>query len=263
MNVRRVLIAAALLALPPGSALGNASSAGWKATVKGNDTVVRSPSWRTTVAGRWRVPVVTLRGMTAGPSLDGGAIVLADVAAKPTRSTTSFVVVRKVGVQTIDLPGKWEFDAVSPDAKTLFLTESVGANSYWVRSVDVASGRPRDRLVAKSIAPAPAVPGVDDGPMQGVPVDRVTSVDGRIVFTLYDGPGHPFVHMLDTTSGGVLCYDLPSSMRQDARALRLRRGPKDGLVDVLLAKKVVAQVVDPTLGPAVRVADTSAPPVLA
>ncbi len=205
---------------------------------------------------------MTLRGMTAGPSLDGRSIVLANAAATGDRTTTSFVVVQKLRVQTITLPGKWEFDAVSPDASTVFLTESVGENSYWVHSVDVASGLPRDRLVAKSIAPAPARPSVDDGPMQGVPVDRVTSIDGKTVFTLYDGPGHPFVHMLETASGGVLCYDLPSAMRRDARALRLRRGPKDGLVDVLLSTKVVAQVVTPALGPAVRVADTSAPPVL-
>jgi hypothetical protein len=264
MNARRVLAIAVLLALPPGAAMGNASSAGWRATLSGNETVVRGPAWKATVDGRWRVPVVTTRGMKAGPSLDGNAIVLADAFAKPDRTTTSFVVVKKLGVQTIDLTGRWEFDAVSPDATTLYLTEAVGENAYWVRSVDVATGNPRTRLAAKSIAPAPARPGgVETEPMQGVPVDRVTSVDGKVVYTLYDGPGHPFVHMLDTTNGGVLCYDLPPSMRRDARTLSLRRGPKDGLVDVLRARKVVAQIVDPALGPAVRVAGTSAPPVTA
>ena len=251
-----------VLAFVPGAALASTSSERWSVDVKRQGTVVRSPSWKATVPGRWKLPVVTLRGMTAGPSLDGQSIVLVDATANRDRTATSFVVIQKLRVQTIDLPGKWEFDAVSPDASTVFLTESVGDNSYWVRSVDVASGKPRDRLVAKSIAPAPALPGVDNGPMQGVPVDRVTSVDGKTVYTLYDGPGHPFVHMLDTTSGGVLCFDLPSSMRLDARLLRLRRGPRDGLVDVLRAKKVVAQVVAPALGPAVRVADTAAPPEL-
>ena len=46
--------------------------------------------------------------------------------------------------------------------------------------------------------------------MQGYPVARTISADGRWVYTLYGNPGgYPFVHALDTVRGVAHCIGLP------------------------------------------------------
>ena len=53
--------------------------------------------------------------------------------------------------------------------------------------------------------------------MSGMPSARVSTADGRKVFTLYVGEEHPFVHLLDTVSRIAFCIDLPSTT--DMRAI--------------------------------------------
>ena len=83
------------------------------------------------------------------------------------------------------------------------------------------------------------------------------------MFTLYDGPEHPFIHALDTGSGSALCYELPSSLRAKARQLRVRLGAQKGLVDVTERDVVVAQIAEPTsvYGPSIRMPGSDRPPV--
>ena len=46
--------------------------------------------------------------------------------------------------------------------------------------------------------------------MEGSPMTRATSADGRWVYTLYSRPGgYPFVHALDTVNGVAHCIGLP------------------------------------------------------
>jgi hypothetical protein len=46
--------------------------------------------------------------------------------------------------------------------------------------------------------------------MQGFPMTRTTSADGRWVFTLYENPGgYPFIHALDTVHAVAHCVGLP------------------------------------------------------
>src|SRR5438477_7708319 len=46
--------------------------------------------------------------------------------------------------------------------------------------------------------------------MQGSPVTRTTSSDGRCVYTLYMNPGgYPFIHALDTVRGVAHCVGIP------------------------------------------------------
>ena len=46
--------------------------------------------------------------------------------------------------------------------------------------------------------------------MQGSPVSRTKSADGRWVYTLYMNPGgYPFIHALDTVRGVAHCVGLP------------------------------------------------------
>ena len=239
----------------------------WRVMATGSLTVVErrdGPSpWSTRIAGRFVLPVVTSRGLRAGPSLDGASLVLS---AAPVRTATSsptrFVIVSSEHTYRLELPGQWAFDAVSPDGATVFLTESVGRGQYWVRSVDVATGVIGERLVTKDIS-YDALTGGSDGPMEGLPLDRLMSPDELTAFTLYDGPSHPFVHALDTAHGGALCYELPAALKPVSTKLSLRQGKQAGLVDVLNGGRVVAQVADPTSvwGPAVRIPGTDRAPV--
>ena len=243
-----------------------AGAGSWRVASDGTRTTVghadATGSWSVSVPGRFRLPVVTSRGLRAGPSLDGAALVLASLPQQgPSSWHSAFVVVTRSANTTLPLSGRWMFDAVSPNGQTLFLTESVGPNRYWVRPVDVATGRIGDRLVTKSIAAAPTRVAVEDGPMEGLPIDRVTSPDGHVVFTLYDGPAHPFVHALDTQNGGAICYDLPQPLQILAGALRLRLGPDAGTVDVVHNRRVVVQVTGSSSrwGPSVKTVDAKAP----
>jgi len=45
--------------------------------------------------------------------------------------------------------------------------------------------------------------------MQGSPVTRVGSREGRWAYTLYTGPEETFLHALDTVRGRAVCVDLP------------------------------------------------------
>ncbi len=111
-------------------------------------------------------------------------------------------------VEPITLTGWYSFDAMSPDASKLyFIHYTQGAYSgdlehYVVRAYDLRTrqllpGRVADRTQKSWV-------------MQGSPVTRTKSADGRWVYTLYTNPGgYPFVHALDTVRGVAHCVGLP------------------------------------------------------
>jgi hypothetical protein len=138
------------------------------------------------------------------------------------RGRTRFVV---LGTDTLDvlrrlvLPGSWSFDAISPDASQLYLVEHISAGQkprYRVRAYDLRArrlipGAVVDRLENESI-------------MDGQPVTRATSSNGRWAYTLYAREKHePFVHALDTVRREAFCIDLPIRLAQlHQMELRLR-----------------------------------------
>ena len=257
-----------------GSSRSNDTIAGaqaetWSVTRIGTTTKVRwasgPTSWSRRITAPFGLPVVTSRGMRAGPTLDGSATALAAAPRRVgTASSSSFAVVTKARIQTISLVGEWAFDAISPNGSVLFLTESVGPGRYWVRAVDVTTGQAGEPLVTKTIGFDPSTTAVDDGPMEGLPLDRVASFDGRTVYTLYDGPSHPFIHALNIAEGWALCYDLPHALRTRASALLLRPRHAQGTIDVIEGNAVLAQITmrGSIWGPTIRVAGTSRPPVV-
>jgi hypothetical protein len=159
--------------------------------------------------GSWGVPVVTYSQSGAeGLSADGKTLVLGDVVASYPRTHSGFLVVNAKTLRithTIELKGDFAYDALSPDGNTLYLIDHVdGTNSqrYVVRAYDLAAGR----LLPGRIADRTQKSWV----MQGYPMARTTSADGRWVYTLYSNPGgYPFVHALDTTRGVAHCIGLP------------------------------------------------------
>jgi hypothetical protein len=91
--------------------------------------------------------------------------------------------------------------------------------------------------------------------MEGLPMDRLVTADGRTVFTLYAVPSYPFVHALDLAGGGALCYELKGIAPALASRLRLRFGSVSGSLEVRDGSATVARISTPSspYGPAVRI----------
>lgn len=105
--------------------------------------------------------------------------------------------------QTLTLTGDYSFDALSPEARWMYLihyTSPEDPLQYEVRVLDLRSGR----LQAKPIVD----PREPDEKMNGHPLTRATSPDGRWAYTLYEGTDHPFVHALDTSQRDARCINL-------------------------------------------------------
>lgn len=160
------------------------------------------------LAGRFAVPGVSLDGTTSGLSRDGSTLVLIRPRESFPQRETSMVVLDPGRLQVrsrIALDGDFSFDALSPDGRTMYLVEYVDPRDpthYRVRAFDLSTGR----LVPGAIVDASQ----PDEQMRGYPQTRVTGLDGRWEYTLYDGGGdEPFVHALDTVAARSVCIDMP------------------------------------------------------
>lgn len=180
------------------------------------------------LGGDYEVPAVDYNGTGGGLSADGKTLVLGSFAfdshVYPPKITRLAVLDTDLRPQRhlqagqrrppsvfrlIELRGHFAFDAISPDGSTIYLIHHFPKLSgpsylahYEVRAYDVKS----DRLL-----PEPVVdPEEPEERMEGLPLYRAMSPDGRWAYTLYDGNGkEPFVHALDTVAGQAVCVDLP------------------------------------------------------
>jgi hypothetical protein len=162
------------------------------------------------VPGRFGVPYVTMAGDLGGLSPNGRVLVLGEpyTGNGGLRTTSEFAVLgtRPLALRTtVKLRGDFGFDALSPDGRTLYLIEHASQRqllSYRVRAYDLRAGR----LLPQAIADERQRGWL----MNGMPVARATSADGRWVYTLYSsGDNYPFVHALDTRSRSAVCVGLP------------------------------------------------------
>ncbi|HUC08167.1 MAG TPA: hypothetical protein VMR96_08755 [Solirubrobacterales bacterium] len=180
------------------------------------------------LGGAYDVPAVDYNGSGGGLSADGKTLVLShfdfDSPVYPPRTTRLAILDTKLRPQrhlqagqrrppsvfrSVKLRGHYAFDAISPDGSTIYLIHHFANLSgpayithYEVRAYDVKS----DRLL-----PEPVVdPEEPQERMEGLPLYRTMSPDGRWAYTLYDGNGkEPFIHALDTVAGQAVCVDLP------------------------------------------------------
>ncbi|MEX2105456.1 MAG: hypothetical protein WD810_01010, partial [Solirubrobacterales bacterium] len=172
--------------------------------------------------GGYYVPAVAYDRSAGGLSADGRTLVLTQLPRAFPPKATRFAVLdtdlhlrhpRRAGqrrppgaVTRVDLDGDFSFDAISPDGSTIYLIHNLHPPGrpagYEVRALDTASWR---------LLPKPIVdPDEPDERMQGLPITRTSSADGRWAYTLYDGNGkEPFIHALDTVGGRAVCVDLP------------------------------------------------------
>jgi hypothetical protein len=173
-------------------------------------SVVRSRS----VPGSFGIPGAAWDGANTGLSFDEGTLVLAG-GFDSRRTTLQALDARTLHtLRRITLPGMFTVDAISPDGRWLYLIDykDAGGVDYAVRAYDLRRGRMLARPIVDPRSP--------DEKMQGVPVTRVQSPDGRWAYTLYAGD-EPFVHALDTVKRTAVCVDLPMSLANDVGEGRL------------------------------------------
>jgi hypothetical protein len=169
--------------------------------------------------GSYYLPAVAVDGSAGGISRNG-ILVLSDSPRSypPRRSRFAILDTRlflshpsrneeapRHAIARFGLRGAWSFDGISPDGSRIYLIHSFfrhrEVSRYEVRALDAVSGR---------LLPGPIVdPEEPDERMQGSPVTRVSSRDGRWAYTLYTGSRERFVHALDTVRGEAVCIDLP------------------------------------------------------
>ena len=194
-------------------------------TADGDATIVRDgpvqpglsgPGLR--IDGHWQLPTVGLDPLPVGRSLDGSTIVLVEGAYDPSAGLSRFAIVQHhllkavstVGdaplrlAHMIELPGAFEYDAISPDGGILYVVQHLDAKiggHYQVRAIDVASGVMRESVIVDK--------GNPEERMAGTPIAQVRR-PGGLVLTLYRGPEHPFIHALNSTDAWAICIDLPA-----------------------------------------------------
>jgi hypothetical protein len=155
-----------------------------------------------TLRGMFGVPLVAYDGTAGGLTRDGRRLLL-ETAGTSTR--TRFVVLSTRSLkaeQSFALPGLWAYDALSPDGKTVFMTQITATDPlrYLVRAYDLSARR----LVAGAI-----VDKQEPEAMAGYPLSRVAGADGVWAYTLYTRPGaQPFIHALNTRDRVAHCIDL-------------------------------------------------------
>jgi hypothetical protein len=167
-----------------------------------------------TLSGEWGIPQPTFSaGRLEGLTRDGKRLIVGTVGATyPSRFAVLDTKTLR-SVDSISLDGRFAYDALSPDGKTLYLSQYVdedNAGRYVVRGYDLE----QHELLPGRIADKAQHGWV----MEGFAVTRTTSADGRWVYTLFMRPGgYPFVHALDTVNARAL--HRPSlAQRQPGRA---------------------------------------------
>jgi hypothetical protein len=200
------------------------------------------------LGGTWYLPAVASDGSAAGFA-DGKLVLTASPRRYPPKRTGFAVLDTQLflrhpptgnapdhAITRFSLRGAYGFDALSPDGATMYLIHNFfdkrRRGRYEVRALDLESGRLQPGAIVDPEEP--------DERMQGSPVSRVASPDGRWSYTLYTGE-ETFLHALDTVRGRAVCVDLPQlddfSLREPFQ-LRLRLS-EDGSKILLFSRDTV------------------------
>jgi hypothetical protein len=160
--------------------------------------------------GYFQLPAATMSGVPGGLSQNGRWLVLErfDSAPGSVPSATHLLVVdTSFGKQLrqIDLPGYFQFDAVSNDGARLFLIQYVSSTEYYVRQFDVGSGQLNPTVIFDKKDGGAA--------MAGLRLSGVASLDGNWLYSLYTRQDKsPFIHALNLDGSLIaFCLDLPGS----------------------------------------------------
>lgn len=189
---------------------------------------------------RYSIPAAAFDDTAGGLSADGSTLVLSRFSWIYPPRTTGLAIVHterhpgrvrgtrriRETIERLSLPGSFSFDAISPDGSTVYLIEHLTKyyeGAYQVRALEVRSGKLRPEPIVDPAEPMER--------MEGIPISRAYSRDGRWAYTLYTShrkgqyelAHEPFIHALDTVSGQAVCIDLPQlEDRPNRFLLRLR-----------------------------------------
>jgi hypothetical protein len=154
----------------------------------------------------YRMPSATATGMPGGLSPNASWLVVEryDQAGESLPSASHFLVVNTSAMKIaarVDLPGFFDFDAVSNDGQRMFLIQNVNGKQYYVRMYDVA---------ARKLDPSPVVDKNEGGDaMTGIRLSGVPSAGGEWLFSMYvRDHSNPFVHALSLDNPLAFCLDL-------------------------------------------------------
>jgi hypothetical protein len=183
------------------------------------------------IPGSFGVPGVAYDGSTTGLSADGATLVLAEMPRSYPVKRTRLVVLdaRRLHPRArITLRGWFTVDAISPDGRWMYLihyTSVSKTNHYEVRAYNLRTRR----MLAKPVID----PREPDEKMQGLPITRVMSGDGRWAYTLYQRPDEaPFIHALDTQGRTAACIDLDDLIADDIADARVALADGDATLRV-------------------------------
>jgi hypothetical protein len=158
--------------------------------------------------GQFDLPRATLSGLPGGLSQNGKWLVLErfDMAANQNPTGSHMLIVDTTYVTkplAVDLPGWFEFDAISNDGKRLYVIEYANApqQTYRVRVYEVDAGQLGPYTVVDK--------GGSTEPMNGVRLSSVASPDGQWLYSVYARKDSgAFVHALNLTQPYAFCLDL-------------------------------------------------------
>ena len=171
------------------------------------------PARTRSVDGAWRLPSIGNDTLPVGVSANGATIVLVEDGAPADPAMSRFAVLSPGdAARILEFAGSFEFDALSPDGSILYLVEHLPGppeGHYQVRAVDVATGVMRDAVIVDKR-------NLDEA-MAGWPITQLRH-DNGVVFTLYRGAEHPFIHALNSVEAWAICIDLPATGWDDPEA---------------------------------------------
>lgn len=251
------------VASPDGASRYLAVTLGDHTAILAQDARSGAVSSRSDLAGRFGIPLVAYDATAGGLSADGRTLVLIKPRNGFPRRATTFAVYstarRSLRLRRIlRLRGDFSYDALSRDGRSLFLINYISRTDptkYRVRVYDLARGR----LDPKAIVDPREAP--DE--MNGLPLSRATSRDGRWAYTLYQrAGGEPFIHALDTRDRKAVCIDLHDPLLEQGE-LRLLSAAGGARLDVRRRGTLLATVDTATFrvrsGPAAVRAARAAP----
>jgi hypothetical protein len=221
------------IASPDGTMRFNAFKAAGGQTTITNGTASR------TIDGAFGIPMVT-NGIAGGAFHDGSAFILQSVGYSD-RTTFQLVGSRDLAIRdTITLKGTYAYDALSPNDKTLYLIQHTSVEDiehYIVRAYDFGEHALRDGRIADKTQKSWV--------MQGYPVTRATTKNGRWAYTMYFNPGgYPFVHALDTVRGVAHCVGFAWPQGEQGQLFNYKLAVKGSKLQVKTQGGVVYRVID-------------------
>ena len=124
-----------------------------------------------TVNGSFGIPLVAFDGTADGISHDGRTLVVADIGIRADQTTFVFLNTTPLRIlKRVTLQGRWAFDALSPDGRTIYAIQYLTADPnprYNVRAISLLTGKPLGGAIVDKREP--------DEEMNGAPWARARS----------------------------------------------------------------------------------------